>query len=317
MRSSRRKLLSRLMCFVMGLICGTNAGAHQKKKSSSNESLNLPEKVVVSSAFFMIYKLILKPLGSRLLSSSDNNKNNIKYIKKEYDDNNENDEPKNIKYVIKINDENDEELKRRNYIQNVLNSIDKTVDEASEYEWLRTIPNSLDKIRMALHCLFLNYSREHGKGMRNAKLTIGEKIDWSFTCGEENYVSLDDVRKILEWYQNHSDAVFYNSVTPIEKFGFVIQKWAKEMGFKSVEIVMDGVGSYYAGEHYKSSIKVTIHGFKYKLSDNENQILMNKLGLQDGDALDLISDDEEIEEKNIENNGENIIIVKYNSDDGY
>ena len=324
MRSSRRKLLSRLMCFVMGLICGTNAGAHQKKKSSSNESLNLPEWIIVGSTSMMLYEIILKPLGSRLLSRSGNNKNNIKYIKKEYDDNNakyvkfndsENDEPKNIKYVIKINDENYGEWERRNYIQNVLDSIDKTVDEASEYEWLRTIPESLGKIRVALHCLFLNYSNTNDGDIKNAKLTIGEKIDWSFTYGKENYVSLDYVREILEWYRENSyNFVFFNDLSPIEKFGFVIQKWAKEMGFKSVEIVMDGVGGHYACEYYKSSIKVEIHGFKYKLSDEERQILMDKLGLQGGDTLEVVNDDEEIDENmEEENNKKNIILL---DDDG-
>ena len=315
------------MCFVMGLSCGTNAGAHQKKKSSSNESLNLPEWIVVGSTSMMLYEIILKPLGSRLLSRSGNNKNNIKYIKKEYDDNNakyvkfndsENDEPKNIKYVIKINDENYGELERRNYIQNVLNSIDKTVDEGLEHEYLKTIPNSLGKIRMALHCLFLDCSNKNNEDIKNAKLTIGEKIGWSFTYGKENYVSLDDVRKILEWYCNNSNIVFFNDLTPIKKFGFVIQKWAKEMGFKSVEIVMDCVGSHYAGDYYQSSIKVKIHGFKYQLSDKERQNLIGKLELKGGDILDLINDDEEIEE-NIEDKN-NIIIVKkdnYNSDDEY
>ena len=290
----------------MGLICGTNAGAHQKNKSSSNESLTLPEWITIISTVFLGNELILKPLGSGLLSRSGNNKNKLHV---------ENDEQNNIKYTIKNNDENYEELKRRNYIQDVLNFIDKTVYEDSESKWFWNIPNSLGQIRMALHCLFLNYSRENDKDIKNAKLTIGEKIDWSFTYDKENYVSLDDVRKILEWYHEYSNILFYNNLTPIEKFGFVIQKWAKEMGFKSVEIVMDGVGSQYAGDHCQSSIKVKIHGFKYQLSDKERQNLMDRLKLQGGDVLEVVNDDEEIEE-NIEDKN-NIIIVKedYDSDD--
>lgn len=288
MRSSRRKLLSRLMCFVMGLSCGTNAGAHQKKKSSSNESLNLPEWIIVGSTSMMLYEIILKPLGSRLLSRSGNNNNDKK---------------------------NSLLNEKKKYIKKVLNSIDETVDEDSVYGWLRTIPESLGKIRVALHCLFLNYSNTNDGDIKNAKLTIGEKIDWSFTYGKENYVSLDYVREILEWYHDNSNIALLNNLTPIKKFGFVIQKWAKEMGFKSVEIVMDGVGGHYACEYYKSSIKVEIHGFKYKLSDEERQILMDKLGLQDGDTLEVVNDDEEIEEKN----NENIILLKYdnNNDDEY
>ena len=288
MRSSRRKLLSRLMCFVMGLICGTNAGAHQKKKSSSNESLNLPEWIIVGSTSMMLYEIILKPLGSRLLSRSGNNNNDKK---------------------------NSLLNEKKKYIKKVLNSIDETVDEDSVYGWLRTIPESLGKIRVALHCLFLNYSNTNDGDIKNAKLTIGEKIDWSFTYGKENYVSLDYVREILEWYRENSyNFVFFNDLSPIEKFGFVIQKWAKEMGFKSVEIVMDGVGGHYACEYYKSSIKVEIHGFKYKLSDEERQILMDKLGLQGGDTLEVVNDDEEIDENmEEENNKKNIILL---DDDG-
>ena len=272
----------------MGLSCGTNAGAHQKKKSSSNESLNLPEWIIVGSTSMMLYEIILKPLGSRLLSRSGNNNNDKK---------------------------NSLLNEKKKYIKKVLNSIDETVDEDSVYGWLRTIPESLGKIRVALHCLFLNYSNTNDGDIKNAKLTIGEKIDWSFTYGKENYVSLDYVREILEWYRKNSyNFVFFNDLSPIEKFGFVIQKWAKEMGFKSVEIVMDGVGGHYACEYYKSSIKVEIHGFKYKLSDEERQILMDKLGLQGGDTLEVVNDDEEIDENmEEENNKKNIILL---DDDG-
>ncbi len=295
MRSSRRKLLSRLMCFVMGLSCGTNAGAHQKKKSSSNESLNLPEWIIVGSTSMMLYKIILKPLGSKLLDKVWKNSKNKLHVG--------NGEQKNINYMG-INNENYKKIQQEEYIEKVLDSIDKTVDEGLEHEYLKTIPNSLGRIRMALHCLFLHYSNKNGKDIKNAKLTIGEKIDWSFTYGKENYVSLDDVREILEWYCSNNILVFSNDLTPIKKFGFVIQEWVKKMDFKSVEIVMDGVGGPYAGDHWKSSVKFKIHGFKYKLSDDERMSLRERLGLKDIDTLEVFNDNEVIEIKG-ENMGDN------------
>ena len=292
------------MCFVMGLSCGTNAGAHQKKKSSSNESLNLPERVVVGSTLLMIYELILKPLGSSLLSRSGNNKNN-----------------KNLHF-----DENDEELERGNYIQNVLDSIDKTVGEGSKYKYLKTIPKSLEAIRQVLHCLFLWYFTANGHEINYTKLTIDDGINWSYTDDE---LTSNDVYNVLKWYsENNELSLFCDGVIPLERFGIVIQKWAKEMGFSKVEITMRYKAGDYVSDYLKSSIEVKIHGFKYQLSNDERVSLMNKLGLKydqesyDQDSLEVVNDDEEIEE-NMEdkNNEKNIILLKYdnnnNDDDEY
>jgi len=279
----------------MGLSCGTNAGAHQKKKSSSNESLNLPERLVVGSTFVLIYKLILEPLGSSLLSRSGDNKNN-----------------KNLHF-------DEYELKRINYIQNVLDSIDKTVGEGSKYKYSKTIPKSLEAIRQVLHCLFLWYFTANGHQINYTKLTIDDGINWSYTDDE---LTSNDVYNVLKWYsENNELSLFYDGVIPLERFGIVIQKWAKEMGFSKVEITMRYKCGDYVSDYLKSSIEVKIHGFKYQLSNDERVSLMNKLGLKyDQDTLEVVNDDEEIEEKNMKDkNNENIILLKYdnNDDDEY
>lgn len=308
MMSFRRRLLLRLMCFVMGLSFGANAGAHQKKKSSSNESLTLPEWITIIPTIILGHELMLKPLAGKLFSKGGDavKCGMIEFSKKYTGVGNE------VHKKYKLNQIEEE---KKAYIEKVLSSIDITVDESLKYEFLKTIPKSLERIRMALHCLFLNYSNKEGEDIVNAKLTIGEKINWSFTYDEENYVSSNDVRGILEWYGgNSSNVVFFNDLTPIEKFGFVIQEWVKKMGFESVEIVMDGVGGLYAGDYWQSSVKFKIHGFKYQLSDDEREILMEKLGLKYIDTLEVFNDNEVIEIKceNMEDNNEvkKIIVLK-------
>ena len=312
MRKSKRKFLSSLMCFVMGLSFGTNAGAKNKQiKSSSSKSLSLPEWITVISTVFLGNELILKPLVGKLSSKGGNvGKSGMIELNNKY---------------VGVDDEvykkyklNQIEEEKKAYIEKVLNSIDTTVDEGSEHEWLKTIPNSLNEIRQVLHCLFLWYSTQNSHKIDNAKLTIGDYINWSYNYNMENALTLKDVCGVFEWYSKQSTLKFYyNGIVPLERFGIVIQKWAREMGFSKVEIVMYEKGGDYVNDYFKSSIKLKIHGFKYKLSDKENQILIDKLGLQGGDVLDLVNDDEEIEENMEDKNNENKIITLHmiNDDD--
>ena len=303
MRKSKRKFLSSLMCCVMGLSFGTNAGAHQKKKSSSNESLTLPEFGIIISTIILGHELMLKPLAGKLFSKGGDavKCGMIEFSKKYTGVGNE------VHKKYKLNQIEEE---KKAYIEKVLNSIDATVDESLEHEWLKTIPNSLSEIRKVLHCLFLWYSTKNNHDIDNAKLTIDDGINWSYNG---YMVMFNDVYDLLKWYSENSKlSFFYDSVVPLKRFGIVIQKWAQKMGFSKVEIVMDSVGGYYADDYYKSSIKLKIHGFKYQLSDDERMSLMEKLGLKDIDTLEVFNDNEVIEIKceNMEddNYGNKIII---------
>ena len=305
MRKYKRKFLSSLMCFVMGLSSGANAGAHQKKKSSSNESLTLPEWGIVIPTIILGHELIFKPLVSKLFGKSGNNNKNEINGGWNLDPNDDkyaginNEDFKKAQLIMKENE-------RKAYIQKVLNSVYTVVDGGLEYLYLETIPSSLVAIRKILHCLFL-YNYKVGVGeIQESKLEVDKDFLWSFWDLNRVFLTPQIVRDIMKMYNHNVSIIFDDSQTnrPIERFKAVLQKWVKEMEFKSVEIVMDDVGSRYASDYWKSSIKVKIHGFKYQLSDDERMSLMDKLGLKDGDTLEVVNDNEDNEDN------ENIIIIK-------